>query len=136
MDIFDEKTAEEENDVPGKEENERNEDDLLGGTLATSLKELAAELRQVEELRDLAEQVYKAGEESKFEKLREVLANPMYRDEKMLIFTEHRDTLDFLVRRFKGMGLGGQIAQIHGGMNYQEREKQVEAFRKASDEAG
>ncbi len=135
-DIFDEKTADEETDVPGREENERNEDDLLGGTLATSLKELAAELRQVEELRNLAEQVYKTGEESKFEKLREILSSPLYRHEKWLIFTEHRDTLEFLVRRLKGMGLGGQIAQIHGGMNYQEREEQMVAFRKASEETG
>src|SRR5579875_2110308 len=136
VDIFDEKTADEENDGSGREENERNEDDLLGGTLATSLRELEAELRQVEELRDLAEHVYKMGEESKFEKLREILSDPQYLHEKWLIFTEHRDTLEFLVRRLRGMGLDGQIAQIHGGMNYQEREEQVAAFRKASDEAG
>lgn len=136
VDIFDAKTADEESDTAGGEENEQNEDDLLGGTLATSLKELEAELHQVEELRDLAELVYKAGEESKFEKLREILTNPLYRDEKLLIFTEHRDTLAFLVRRLKGMGLGGQIAQIHGGMNYQEREEQVTAFRKPGTEAG
>jgi superfamily II DNA or RNA helicase/transcriptional regulator with XRE-family HTH domain len=135
-DVFDEKTADEESDVSGKEENERNEDELLGGTLARSLKELEVELQQVVALRDLAEQVYKTGEESKFEKLREILTNPLYRNEKLLIFTEHRDTLEFLVRRLKGMGLGGQIAQIHGGMNYQEREGQVAAFRKASAEAG
>lgn len=136
VDIFDEKTADEENGTLGKEENERNEDDLMGGTLATSLRELEAELYQVKELRNLAEQVYKAGEESKFEKLREILTNPLYHHEKVLIFTEHRDTLDFLVRRLKGMGLGGEIAQIHGSMNYQEREAQVTAFRKASDETG
>lgn len=135
-DVFNEKTADEESDAPGREENEQNEDDLLGGTLATSLKELEAELHQVEELRDLAELVYKAGEESKFEKLREILTNPLYRDEKLLLFTEHRDTLEFLARRLKGMGLGGQIAHIHGGMNYQEREAQVIAFRKASTETG
>lgn len=135
-DVFVEKTADEENDVSGKEENERNEEDLLGGTLATSLQELTAERHQVQALRDLAEQVYKAGEESKFEKLREIITNPLYRNEKLLIFTEHRDTLEFLVRRLKGMGLGGKIAQIHGGVSYQEREERVHAFRKADDEPG
>jgi superfamily II DNA or RNA helicase len=135
-DIFAEKTADEENDAAGQEENERNEDALLGGTLATSLRELEAELHQVEALRDLAEQVSKAGAESKFETLREILIDPRYRQEKLLIFTEHRDTLEFLVRRFKGMGLGDQVAQIHGGMDYQEREAQVAAFRKDSSEAG
>lgn len=136
VDVFDSKTADEEFDLSGQEENERNEIDLLGGTIATSLKELEEELYQVKELQNLAESVYKTGEESKFEKLREILTNPTYRDEKLLIFTEHRDTLEFLVRRLNGMGLGEQIAQIHGGMGYQDRERQVAVFRKAGNQNG
>lgn len=135
-DVFAEKTADEENELSNKEENERNEEDLLGGTLATSLKELEEELHQLQALHQLAEQIYRLGEESKFEKLREILTDPQYDQEKLLIFTEHRDTLEFLIKRLRGMGLGEQIAYIHGGMNYQEREAQVVAFRKANHEAG
>ncbi len=135
-DVFDEKTADEEETSAGQEENERSEDRLLDGVLATSLAELHAELQQVEMLLDLARKVYAAGEESKFEKLREILRDPEYQHEKLIIFTEHRDTLDFLVHRLEGMGFTGQIAQIHGGMDYREREEQVAAFRRPVAEGG
>src|SRR6266581_2580263 len=135
-DVFDEKTADEEETSAGQEENERSEDRLLDGVLATSLAELQAELQQVETLLDLARKVYAAGEESKFEKLREILRDPEYQHEKLIIFTEHRDTLDFLVHRLEGMGFTGQIAQIHGGMDYREREEQVAAFRRPVAEGG
>ncbi len=104
--------------------------------LATSLADLQKERQQVQWLLDLARRVYAVGEESKFEKLREILRDPQYQREKLIIFTEHRDTLGFLVHRLQGMGFTEQIAQIHGGMNYQEREEQVNAFRRPVDEGG
>ena len=36
----------------------------------------------------------------------------------------------------QGMGYTGKIAHIHGGMNYIERQEQVERFRLAADEGG
>ncbi len=135
-DTFDEKTADEEEMTDGQEENECSEDEALEGVLATSLAELEEELQQVEMLLALARQVYAEGEESKLEKLRGILREPQYQQEKLIIFTEHRDTLDFLVRRLEGMGFTGQIARIHGGMDYQEREEQVTAFRKPLEEGG
>ena len=91
------------------------EDQAMDGVLATTLAELEAELLQVAYLRDLARRVYDAGGESKFEKLREVLLDPRYNQEKMIIFTEHRDTLDYLVQRLAGLGFTDQLVQIHGG---------------------
>jgi Helicase conserved C-terminal domain len=135
-DALDEKTADEEEMVDNQEENERSEEQLMGGVLATSLAELQDELQQVEMLLDLARRVYEAGEESKFEKLRAILRDPDYQHEKLIIFTEHRDTLDFLVRRLEGMGFTGQIAQIHGGMDYRQREEHVAAFRRPATEGG
>jgi Lhr-like helicase len=135
-DTLDVTTADEEEVVEGEEEHERSEDELLGGVLATSLADLEQELAQVLWLLDLARRVYAAGEESKFEKLREILRDPRYQHEKLIIFTEHRDTLEFLVHRLEGMGFTGQIAQIHGGLNYQEREEQVAAFRRPVEEGG
>jgi len=135
-DTFDEKTADEEEITDGQEENERTEEQVLGSVLATSLADLEAELREVEGLLDLARRVYALGEESKFEKLRDILRDPAYQQQKLIIFTEHRDTLDFLVHRLEGMGFTGQIAQIHGGMNYQEREEQVATFRRPVEEGG
>lgn len=135
-DVFNEKTADEETAADGFEENETVEDRAAGAFVARSLDELEAERTQVERLVDLAQRVYDQGTEAKFDKLREVLRKPEYENEKFIIFTEHRDTLWFLVRRLEGLGFTGQIAQIHGAMDYREREEQVELFRKPLDQGG
>ncbi len=135
-DVFEEATADEESAEAGLEENEVVEARALAGVVAVSLAELHAERDQVRRLLDLSRQVYEKAEESKFEKLREILADPRFKDEKILIFTEHRDTLDYLVRRLEGLGYTGRVASIHGGMDYREREEQVEFFRRPPDEGG
>jgi SNF2 family DNA or RNA helicase len=136
LDVLERKTADEEEIIGDQEEHERAEDEALGGVAVGSLHELEAERSLVEELLHLAKQVYDQGEESKFEKLREILYEPEYRNEKIIIFTEHRDTLNFLVSRLEGMGFTGRIARIYGGMPYTEREEQVEFFRKPLDQGG
>ena len=128
-DVFESKAADEESTDDGLEENEAAEDKLLQGIIAESLAELVAERGLVEDLRNLAQHVYEAGVESKFDKLREVITDSRFAQEKMLIFTEHRDTMDFLVRRLGGLGYEGHIAQVHGGMHFTERQKQIERFR-------
>ncbi|NMA46570.1 MAG: helix-turn-helix domain-containing protein [Lentisphaerae bacterium] len=135
-DVLDSKSADEESGDDGLEENEVAEDKLLQGVIAGSLAELLAEREQVVALRDLAQQVHDAGVESKFDKLREVLTDSRFADEKMLIFTEHRDTMDFLVRRLGGLGYAGHIAQIHGGMPYTKRQEQIKRFRLPVEEGG
>src|SRR2546421_5818462 len=77
-DIFDEKTADEEEAVNNQEENEVAEEQALEGVVPTTLAELENELAQVTWLCELARKVYEAGNESKFEKLREVLLDPDY----------------------------------------------------------
>ena len=136
-DVFDAQTADEEAPAHGVEGNELCEDRLLHGVVAASLADLLAEKEQVRQLLDLAKAVYeKPGTESKFERLRGVLTDARWSDEKFIIFTEHRDTLTYLVRRLEGMGYTGQVAQIHGGMDYLEREEQVERFRRSHHEGG
>jgi len=135
-DVIFSKTADEEHVEEGQEEHDTVEELALGGLVAANLAELEVERQRVRELLDLARQVYKTRDESKFEKLREILGDPKYRDEKFIIFTEHRDTLNFLVRRLEGLGYTGKVAQIHGGMDYRERDAQVEFFRKSDYEGG
>ena len=135
-DVLDAKTADDESAEEGREENESAEDKILQGVVAASLLDLQAEREHVRCLLDLAKRVYEGGQESKFEKLREVLTESKFIDEKFIVFTEHRDTLIFLVRRLNGMGYTDQIAQIHGGMHYTLREEEVERFRKPSTEGG
>ena len=135
-DVLDTKTADEETTDEGREENELAEEKLLQGVVATSLVELMAEKEQVQGLLQLARRVYDAGHESKFERLREILNDPKFGNEKFIVFTEHRDTLNFLVKRLHGMGYTGQVAQIHGGMHFTQREEEVEHFRKSPAESG
>lgn len=135
-DVLDSKSADEESSEGGIEENELAEDKLLQGVIAESLAELVAEKEQVVQLHNLAHRVHESGAESKFEKLREVVAEETYVNEKIIVFTEHRDTLQFLIQRLSGMGYTDQIAQIHGGMHYTERQEQIERFRKPASEDG
>jgi len=135
-DILDTTTAEEEEGRGGREEHEFSEDRLLAGVIAASLNDLVAEREQVVGLRDLAQKVYDKGEESKFDKLREVLTQDRFVGEKFIVFTEHRDTLDYLIHRLGGLGYTGEIAQIHGGMDYLQRQEEVERFRKPQSEGG
>lgn len=141
---LDEKTADEETSQDGIEENETDEEQALGAVVATSLAELEVECSRVEGILRMARDVYALGQESKFDKLWEFLSDLKYRDEKVLIFTEHRDTLNFLVRNLEGRGFTGQVAKIHGGMSAQpdsstglsERDEQVEFFRQPIEQGG
>ena len=135
-DLFETHTADEYSVDEGDGEQEDFEDRVLSGTVAVSLAELEAERIKIEELLVKARDLIAAGQESKFEKLCEALRNPDYSDQKLIVFTEHRDTALFLVRRLEGLGYTGQVASIHGGMSYQERELQVEFFRRPAEDNG
>ncbi|MCG3190939.1 MAG: RNA polymerase-associated protein RapA [Thermoanaerobaculia bacterium] len=115
---------------------EPEESKALGGVVAGSLAELQAERDQVRGLLELAQRVLARGDESKFQTLKDLLGDERFRGEKILIFTEHRDTLEFLVRRLEGLGFAGQVASIHGGMDFRERDEQVEMFRKPASDGG
>ncbi|WP_298186968.1 helicase-related protein, partial [Acidiferrobacter sp.] len=137
VDVLASKTADEESTAVGKEEeHEESEAEALGALIATSLAELLVERGQVQELIALAEAVHNSGRESKFERMAALLRAPQYRDQKVIIYTEHRDTLDFLARRLEGMGYAGQVAYIHGGLGFEERDAQVERFRAPHDAEG
>ena len=127
IDIRDIKTGDDEEIVDGQEEAEQADDSLAQATTARSIQALEVEIHHVQYLTELARAVYNLRAESKFEKLWEALAG--YPNTKVLIFTEHRDTLAFVTGRLEAKGFAGKVAQIHGGMKYNEREKQVEFFR-------
>ena len=131
-DFFDTHGADEDVRADGVTPGERNEDfedAVLGAVTAVTIEELRREIEVLQGLRARARALVDAGDESKFEKLREVLEDPLYARDKWLIFSEHRDTVDFLVRRIEGLGYSEQVAVIHGGMGWPEREEQVERFR-------
>ena len=111
------------------ERNEDYEDAVLGAVVAVKVEELHDEIGTLRDLTERARQLIDSGHESKFERLREVLESPEYAGEKWLVFSEHRDTVDYLVRRLNALGYAGRVATIHGGMAWPDREEQVERFR-------
>ena len=136
LDPFEDSTADEETASSGREGHEPEEDRLVQLIRTTSLVELEEERREVVSLLELASSVLASGQESKFQTLREFLLKPEYRGEKLIVFTEHRDTLDWLRRRLEAMGFTDKIAAIHGGMDFRQREVEVDRFRRSTDEGG
>jgi len=129
QDFFDARGADEETGRNGREENEDYEEEVLGALAVVTKEELEREVAVLEDLRDRARRLHDAGRESKFAQLRQVLDDPAHAGEKWLVFSEHRDTVDSLIRRLEGLGYSGRVAQIHGGMDWPEREEQVARFR-------
>jgi len=91
---------------------------------------------KVEEERDQVEHLFQMAEslkhhnEAKFSELLSVLdSSDVIRasDEKLLIFTEHRDTLDNLTKRLEDKGYS--VATIHGGMDVDARKLAQREFR-------
>src|SRR5262249_28416926 len=102
--VLDDATADEEAGGRGKEAKDEQEQEAVGGVLGWSLAELEEERREVQGLLEAARQVDAGPDQSKFDKLAELLRDERFRGEKVLIFTEFRDTLEFLQRRLEGLG--------------------------------
>jgi hypothetical protein len=82
--------------------------------------ELDAEIDELTRLVDLARRTQRTATETKFEQLRDVIGKHIAGTaEKLLVFTEHKDTLDFLVGKITDLGF--RVTQIHGGMSLEKR---------------
>ena len=125
-------------------------------TAAGTLAELQAEIDTLRRLETLAAELRRSGEDSKWRQLSNLLAEIFtpgrlanevaqerahYRGsgpipppqpsprQKLVVFTEHRDTLNALQRRIGTLlGRPNALAVIHGGMGREERRKSQEAF--------
>jgi hypothetical protein len=85
--------------------------------------DLRKEIMQLTKLVDQAKRLEQREIESKLVKLREALTEQgIFTDSKMklLLFTEHKDTLDFLVDKLQDWGLN--TTKIHGGMKVGSRD--------------
>lgn len=90
-------------------------------TTAKSLSEIKAEASEVKSLYEMANALYNQHqEEQKYIELKRLLTSQGVIDgEKLVIFTEHKDTLLYLQDRLTNNGY--QVAIIHGGMSVDER---------------
>ena len=103
-------------------------------TAARTVQELEKEVASLRELTRLAAQVRNSGLDRKWDQLRAVLEYPEMFDQagqrrKIVIFTEHRDTLNYLVERITQLlGRADAVVQIHGSLLREERRKAQAAF--------
>ncbi|OGA39365.1 MAG: hypothetical protein A3G24_17430 [Betaproteobacteria bacterium RIFCSPLOWO2_12_FULL_62_13] len=109
----------------GVESSERLEEQVLAAMRPKTPTQTEQELMLIDEILEIGRQVK---EDAKFAKLRELIDSPEYHREKVLIFTEHRDTLIYLQAQFSAMGYTDRVAVIHGGMDAMERERQRAFF--------
>ena len=108
----------------------RKEEELLEKlTSAETLEELREEIAKLEDLVAIAREVEKKEIETKLNELKGVMdaEKLQHSDTKLLIFTEAKGTLDYLVEKLKRWGYS--VVSIHGGMNLEQRIRAENDFR-------
>ena len=108
-------------DAPEAERLRQEEDLLERLTAAETREELEAEIRTLDELIRLARAAEAREVETKLNELRRVMEDERIRQtgEKLLIFTESRDTLEYLAERLRAWGYA--VITLHGAMGLDER---------------
>lgn len=103
---------------------------------AQTIAELEAEINTLQKLERMANDVRQSGVDRKWEELSRLLQDEhsMFGEdglrEKLIIFTEHRDTLRYLTDRIRSLlGSEQSVVTIHGGMLRNERRKVEELFK-------
>lgn len=153
---YDADDVEELEDAPDNEIEAAEADVLDQATAARSIAELKIEIGTLRELESLALAVCRSGTDTKWRELASLLGEvftsavvPNSTDEpsashrtrvipppkpslhqKLVIFTEHRDTLNYLEKRIATLlGRKEAIVMIHGGVGRDERLKVQEEFK-------
>ncbi len=105
-------------------ERERLEEILEAVTLAGNAQQVREEIEELRRLAGQARAVENSGTEAKLSRLKELLHAEGFFDhpeKRLLIFTEFKDTLDYLVDRLKSWGF--RVGCIHGGMKPGSRDE-------------
>ena len=156
--LLDKEDLEDLEDAPDSELEATEEEILDDATAARSIEELRMEIGTLKRLEGLAFSIRRSGDDKKWRELAALLgeiftpaaiANALAEDsapygsgvpapskpkpspnQKLVVFTEHRDTLNYLQGRTATL-LGHQeaVVIIHGGMGREDRMKAQEAFR-------
>jgi SNF2 family DNA or RNA helicase len=111
----------------------RREDKLLEKlTSAETLDELKLEIEKLDELIRLAKEAEKKEVETKLNELKKVMESEKLgrNGEKLLIFTESKDTLEYLVEKIRAWGYS--TTYIHGSLNLDRRIEAENEFRHTS----
>jgi SNF2 family DNA or RNA helicase len=121
---------------------EQIEEEVLDeATVAKTIPELHKEIEELKLLEKQAADVFLSGVDKKWDELSAILQSdepmmlrPDGKRRKMLIFTEHKDTLDYLRKKITGvLGNENAVIEIHGGTRREDRIRAQEEFRQNPD---
>jgi superfamily II DNA or RNA helicase len=123
-------------DAPDAEVESVEEKLLDLASAARTITELEAEIATLRRLEESALKVRRSGIDRKWDELSKILQTEAPRLDaagelqKLIIFTEHRDTLNYLADqiRSKMFGRPEAVVTIHGGMGREDRKKAESAF--------
>jgi superfamily II DNA or RNA helicase len=122
-------------DTPSEELEAIEEEIVDRASTARTIAELKAEITLLTELEQIAQKVRRSGSDRKWEELSQLLQNEAElfdargNRRKLVIFTEHRDTLNYLADKIRTLiGQQEAVVNIHGGLGREERRKAQEAF--------
>ena len=109
-------------------------------TAAETIPELQAEIIILRDLEEQAARVVQSRSDRKWEEFSRLLQDHPEmltadgRRRKLIVFTEHRDTLNYLLLRIRDtLGSEEAVVTIHGGTNRDDRRKIQESFRNNPD---
>ena len=135
MPSYTEEDIDELEDAPSNEVEQAEEQVIDQATAARTIAELEAEIAILNGLEDLALKVKQSKIDKKWDELSKLLQNQSEMFDahghrrKLVIFTEHRDTLNYLTDRIRTLlGRPEAVVTIHGGIGREERRNTQEAF--------
>ena len=128
-------------DLPENELEELEAEVVDQASAAKTIAELEAEIATLRALEELAEQVRRSGTDAKWTALAELLQDSeaeMFDEtgkrRKLIIFSEHRDTLNYLTGRIRTLlGKPEAVVEIHGGLRREVRREAQESFLQDPD---
>lgn len=128
-------------EAPAAEVKATEEEVVDRASAARTIAELEAEIQTLGRLEALAQEVRRSATDRKWEELSNLLQGKSGANasgelfdtqggrRKLIIFTEHRDTLHYLTARIRTlMGRPETVVTIHGSMGREDRRKAQEAF--------
>ncbi len=142
-------------DAPEDEVEAAEREVLDKATAASTIPELRREIASLKRLEEMAGAIRRAGSDTKWRELSRLLDAILIRQDigpllnkegqpsngdkhvvsntspkkKLVIFTEHRDTLNYLMSRIETLlGKAGTVVQIHGGVGQEQRRRVQETF--------
>jgi superfamily II DNA or RNA helicase len=137
---YDQEYLDDLDEAPAEEVESLEEQVIDSATAALTMAELAAEIETLRGLEQMAYRVRQSGADRKWEELATIIQDDERmvdthgQRRKLVIFTEHRDTLNYLWQRIGTLfGREDIIVRIDGGVPREQRRETEDRFRNDPD---